>query len=673
MSAQAKYFEHALKKERSLIFDEEELEIVDQVKEALRKQGRLECWDKLSVDNRLNLIRGYWDRSHKVRDMTQAAIDIFDWRKENDLDNILQSRMPLHEEYHSCWPSYIAGEDKWGHWVVFDRVEELEVGALSKYDNDTVLRYRAQCLEALVRIREEITYRLGHRVNAYIYMIDLHGLSLKKHFTSKVRAILQPLFRISGDFYPDSLWNLFILNAPMSFRMVWRIINPWIDPIVKSKIRMLSGKSMYLPAMHKSGLPIESVPQILGGEAETTLLKNIVEAIIDSPDVPDHGFTTNQAKPDPEAQAQFGKDKEELSRRPSLMGRITKARNVKTFRRKTADPDGVDSVMDPQDGEEVLNEDEVIMKGWMSKAGGVNTSWKKRFFVLTPLGLYYFVEPPTMENHTPRGKIELNLVSSVRAHTENSDLSDGLFDIVTPRRIFQMRVDEGDQEVDLDTAGMTKQWMEEITSAAENDLCALDIEAVSKGSENHIQAGFLQKRGVFNRAWRKRYFVLTSHALYYYTDLPTNVGSLLKGRIDLWRIHATDLSTKNNKEFTITMPGRVFHLRAETEDDVDEWLSTVSTTVEKEQELRKKADAQSDFDPNGPAQPPMIRGVDEETQEMLGRTNSTMISGLTDLAGEFLAIAADMRILRKDQEQPPDTETMFADVRKRVLHMFKLF
>ncbi|GBG26487.1 Phosphatidylinositol/phosphatidylcholine transfer protein SFH12 [Hondaea fermentalgiana] len=657
---------------RTLPASAEELDCIDQLKASLREEGRAECWDELPHDDRLNLIRGYWDRAKRVRDMTDAAIEIYDWRKTENIDNILHSRMPLHDEYHDCWPSYIGGEDKYGHWIVLDRVEELEVSALSKYDEATVLQYRAQSLEALVAIRHEISHRLGYRIAQYIYVMDLNGLSIKKHFTAKVRAILQPIFKVSGDFYPDSLWNLFIVNAPMSFRMIWRIISPWIDPVVKAKIRILAGRSAYLPAMTKSDIPLASIPKQLGGESDTISLKEVVERIIDEPDVKDHAFTSNPCPADPAAVAAHRKQREELDRRPSLLGRLSKGRNVKTFRKKSSlfpSDTGVDLSVDV--GDEVYNEDEVIMQGWLNKQGNVNTAWRRRYFVLTPTALYYFTSIPTADSHTPRGKIELHMIAEARLHSGEENADDGLIDIHTPHRVYQLRLDAADIDDELDVAAFAQRWVHEITSAAENDICAIDIEAVNdRHNENHISAGFLYKRGAFNRSWRRRYFVLTSHALYYYTDLPTNVGALLKGRIDLYRVTATDVTAKSGTGFFVQMPGRIYYLRADTEELADEWLTTISATVESEQE----AVASRGADEEDQGEVPMVRNVDEEAQDTFGRTNSTMIFGLTSLASDFLSVAADMGILRKDSEgEAPDEETMLQDVRKRVLQMFKLF
>jgi len=62
---------------------------------------------------------------------------------------------------------------------------------------------------------------------------------------------------------------------------VWGVISPGIDPVSKSKIRMLGGKEKYLPEMEKCGIPRSSVPRELGGEHVSTsfwdALKEFVE------------------------------------------------------------------------------------------------------------------------------------------------------------------------------------------------------------------------------------------------------------------------------------------------------------------------------------------------------------------------------------------------------------
>jgi hypothetical protein len=126
-------------------------------------------------------------------------------------------------------------------------VEEIDSGVLQKIDEADVLLMRAQHIEALNVLKHRASLAAGHRICKYIYIMDLKGLVIRKHFTAKVREVLKPIFQLSGDFYPDSLWSMYLVNSPLVFRMVWRVIAPMVDPVVKAKIRILNQQKDYIP------------------------------------------------------------------------------------------------------------------------------------------------------------------------------------------------------------------------------------------------------------------------------------------------------------------------------------------------------------------------------------------------------------------------------------------
>jgi hypothetical protein len=38
-------------------------------------------------------------------------------------------------------------------------------------------------------------------------------------------------------YYPESLYRMFIINAPFVFRAVWAMVKPWLHPITKERVR----------------------------------------------------------------------------------------------------------------------------------------------------------------------------------------------------------------------------------------------------------------------------------------------------------------------------------------------------------------------------------------------------------------------------------------------------
>jgi hypothetical protein len=198
---------------------------------------------------------------------TAEQVDyIVDWRQKVHADQMLNVLDTSVEQFFHSWCSRTAGEDQYGHVIVYDRVQDFQLEYLYGLDDELILKYHTTQMEILRRIKLETSQRRGHRVCKHIYMLDLKGLSLSKHFTSKLKNLLQHIFKLEGTAYPDSLWSLWLLNVPAVFRVIWAVISPTIDPSSKAKIRMFGNFSEAHDAMKKCGIPLSSVPRDLGGE-----------------------------------------------------------------------------------------------------------------------------------------------------------------------------------------------------------------------------------------------------------------------------------------------------------------------------------------------------------------------------------------------------------------------
>ena len=57
----------------------------------------------------------------------------------------------------------------------------------------------------------------------------------------RVYALVSHASKITQDNYPESLGQLFIVNAPWAFTAVWAIIKAWLDEVTRNKIQILGG------------------------------------------------------------------------------------------------------------------------------------------------------------------------------------------------------------------------------------------------------------------------------------------------------------------------------------------------------------------------------------------------------------------------------------------------
>ena len=84
----------------------------------------------------------------------------------------------------------------------------------------------------------------------------------------------------AGSFFPETAWKLFIVNAPFVFKTAYKVIKPFIHPVTRDKIKILGGKSAYLPEMKKAGIPLSAIPVSMGGTCEDKSIERCIEQLL---------------------------------------------------------------------------------------------------------------------------------------------------------------------------------------------------------------------------------------------------------------------------------------------------------------------------------------------------------------------------------------------------------
>lgn len=732
-----KYVEATLRLERGNLFDRDERKVIKSIEDRFTAEGNAGAWDRLPRELQLMVMRGYADRKDRVGDSYDTARDIVKWRAENNVDALLDRRFDDQKKYYASWPSYISGTDDNGHLVNFERVEDINTTALQSISEADVLLMRAQHIEAINVLKHRASLAAGHRICKYIYVMDLKGLVIRKHFTSKVREVLKPIFQLSGDFYPDSLWSMFLVNSPLVFRMVWRVIAPMVDPVVKAKIRILNSQKDYIPVMEKAGIARSSIPRVIGGDSEGQFMGDVVDELY-----------AHRQNPDNPKEDYLGPYPFE----ETMSGRKSNGSEM--------DENGED---DP-----VFDEDSVILSGYIKKRGSLNSAYKLRYFILTPSGLYYFSGKPTKGSQNLRGKIDLHLITSARMVTSNgfpTERPSAYFDVGIPGRMYHFWVDpastvqvvpssrrgsstveqplgrssstastrrssktskaptrgsnaKGSASLRRNPTAMVEaqavadaqagfvspsavQWVSSISTAAENDRCALEEETShvvpDRSHSDHIKSGFLMKKGDIFHRWRKRYFVLTARRLYYYTDEPGKPNSILKGVIDLHMVSDSKLRHPNataDGKFDLVTPVRVFRLRNLPADysDTQSWVDAVQEAATNERVAKQAARDNIRAMNDGTDMPlaeeeaedstnPIVRGLTFLSELSLSQVRSTLanasltgaVDQIVNMSAEMLRVAGEYNMLAKPEGGEEQTQDQrMAIIRRRVMYMFTL-
>ena len=143
---------------------------------------------------------------------------IMAWRKRMQARTLLREHLEGAEKFYELWPFTCGGADDQGHLIFFERLREINYAeVLRTYTIDDILKYRAQAHELIQYWQLQEGHKQGRTIYKHLHVIDVGGITMRDFF--KIKAVLQPIFKQTGDQYPNSLYRLFITNAPGIFQV----------------------------------------------------------------------------------------------------------------------------------------------------------------------------------------------------------------------------------------------------------------------------------------------------------------------------------------------------------------------------------------------------------------------------------------------------------------------
>jgi len=160
------------------------------------------------------------------------------WRKQANVNFILDDPPEEMELFKQVMPSLLDTYDKYGRPVFVQNVGQIHVPVIKKFvTTKMAVRCHTWFQERYLQMMRMSTAKLGKPVSQVLSIMNLQGLS-----TDAIDCldIVKAMTKLDERFYPETLGNTVILNAPSIFSGVWKMIKGFLDPVVASKVIICS-------------------------------------------------------------------------------------------------------------------------------------------------------------------------------------------------------------------------------------------------------------------------------------------------------------------------------------------------------------------------------------------------------------------------------------------------
>ncbi|KAH8056524.1 hypothetical protein JL722_7360 [Aureococcus anophagefferens] len=271
--------------EDELITEEEEAFLRDEIEPRLGENAAaiLAAFDETS---RVRIFRGMITNNKgpmdaRVKEAVEAYGRLSAWLAENG--DVLAAPRAGEAVVAGAMGTTLGGVDLYGHVVWAEKLGDIGAVVDVPVSEDDAKAIRLKTMEAIRCAQIRACERRGPQRYKQVYIVDLGAVSLTSLMSrGSVRAMTAAIITGANAYYPETLWKMFLVNAPWSVRSVYAMISPMIHEVTKAKIKILGGPSKYLPELEKNGVPRAAVPKSLGGGCdETPLAKLIAELVAD--------------------------------------------------------------------------------------------------------------------------------------------------------------------------------------------------------------------------------------------------------------------------------------------------------------------------------------------------------------------------------------------------------
>jgi len=184
------------------------------------------------------------------------------WREAERVDQILTEKQPYYFLIKKHYPFYHCGRGRKGHLVFFERPGDLETPQLVArgVTVQDMIRHWIFVTEYQWNIMLE-----GDETAKSISVIDVGNVKMGD-LAGDNFTFVSTTIGYANAHYPERSYVIYIVNAPVWFSMLWKMIKPMVHPNTQKKVKILS-RSETLKGLEEH-IAIEDIPEYYGGKRD---------------------------------------------------------------------------------------------------------------------------------------------------------------------------------------------------------------------------------------------------------------------------------------------------------------------------------------------------------------------------------------------------------------------
>ncbi|KAE8661824.1 Phosphatidylinositol/phosphatidylcholine transfer protein SFH11 [Hibiscus syriacus] len=171
-------------------------------------------------------------------------------------------------EVKKCYPHGFHGVDRIGRPIYIERVGMVDLNALLQVTSiDRFVKYHVSEQEKTLNLRfPACSIAAKRHVASTTSILDVKGVGMS-NFSKPARYLFMEIQKIDSNCYPETLNQLFIVNAGSGFRMLWKVIKAFMDARTLAKIHVLGSNYLnnLIEVIDPSPELNSNLPTFLGG------------------------------------------------------------------------------------------------------------------------------------------------------------------------------------------------------------------------------------------------------------------------------------------------------------------------------------------------------------------------------------------------------------------------